>query len=471
MKRSRWLPFLAGGAALGVLALAGGARSATSPEHPFGSHVFIEAVKRLRPSVVHIRVKPRDAGGTLGFGFFGRGKKKEPGPFFDFEEGLAQQRFNVGSGIIVSADGYILTNHHVIKDGAELTVKLNDGEELRGRLIGVDEKTDLALLKVDPKKPLLPAALGDSDTVEVGEWVLAIGSPFGLAQSVTVGIISAKGRNLGEGPYDDYLQTDAVINPGNSGGPLGNSRGEVIGINTAIFSRGRRTWSMGIGFAIPVNQAKAVIDDLRHKGYPVRGRLGATIAEVPLEEGRRLGLGRNEGAKLAEVVRGGPADQGGLRRGDVVVEFNGTPVSTWESLPRMVARARPESEIQVKYYRDGKLHSARVRIGRSPEAPLSVKADPRTPLGMRVEPMTPQLAQRFGLENGMGLVVSAVQRDGPAAKGGILPGDEILEVNHAPVRTLPQYEEAVKRAESEGSVLLLLRRRGTHIFAALRLPG
>ncbi|MBI3025468.1 MAG: trypsin-like peptidase domain-containing protein [Candidatus Tectomicrobia bacterium] len=434
----------------------------------FGDRTLIEAIKRLQPSVVHIQVKPKEEGGAP-FGLFGPGKRKEGSPFHGFE-GLGTGRFSVGAGLVVGEEGYILTNHHVIKEGTDPRVKLHGGEELPATVVGVDEKTDLALLKVDPPAPLRPAPLGDSDRVEVGEWVLAIGSPFGLAQSVSAGIISAKNRNLGEGPYDDYLQTDATINPGNSGGPLANSRGEVIGINTAIFSRGRQTSSMGLGFAIPINQAKAVIGDLRHKGYPVRDRMGVSLAGVTPEEARRLGLPRNGGAKLAEVVRGGPAEKAGLKRGGVIVEFGGTEVISWESLSRMVARARPGSEVEVTYHRGAQRSTARIRIGASPDAPRPAKGDPKDPFGMKVEHITPSLAQRFGLKEGQGLVITALHRDGPAQRGGVAVGDQIVEVNHQPVRTLADFQSSVRKTQQEGFVLLLLKRRDTNFFAALRAP-
>ncbi|MEK6709325.1 MAG: trypsin-like peptidase domain-containing protein, partial [Nitrospinota bacterium] len=399
---------------------------------------------------------------------FGPGRRREGFPFHGFEG--PGGRLSVGSGIVVSEDGYILTNHHVIKEGTDPRVKLHGGEELPARLVGADEKTDLALLKVDPKAPLTPALFGDSDRMEVGEWVLAIGSPFGLPQSVSIGIISALHRNLGEGPYDDYLQTDATINPGNSGGPLANIRGEVIGINTAIFAQGRQTLGVGIGFAIPINQAKAVLDDLRHKGYPVRGRIGASLAEVPAEEARRLGISPRRGAKLAEVVRGGPAEQAGLKRGDVIVEFGGAEVLSWEVLSRMVARARPESEVEVKYRRGAGQGAARIRIGASPEAPSAAKASPADPLGMKVEAITPSLAQRYGLPEGPGLVVTSLSGDGPARQGGVAVGDQLVEVNHQPVRTLADFQRSVHKTGPDGHVLLLLRRQETNFFAAIRVP-
>ena len=412
-------------------------------------------------------MKPKDKEG-LGFGIFGPGRRREGLPFHGFEG--PGGRSSVGSGVVVSEDGYILTNHHVIKEGTDPRVKLHGGEELPARLVGADEKTDLALLKVDPKAPLTPALFGDSDRMEVGEWVLAIGSPFGLPQSVSIGIISALHRNLGEGPYDDYLQTDATINPGNSGGPLANIRGEVIGINTAIFAQGRQTLGVGIGFAIPINQAKAVLDDLRHKGYPVRGRIGASLAEVPAEEARRLGISPRRGAKLAEVVRGGPAEQAGLKRGDVIVEFGGAEVLSWEVLSRMVARARPESEVEVKYRRGAEAGAARIRIGASPEAPSAAKASPADPLGMKVEAITPSLAQRYGLQAGQGLVVTSLSGDSPARQGGVAVGDQLVEVNHQPVRTLADFQRSVHKTGPDGHVLLLLRRQETNFFAAIRVP-
>ncbi len=438
--------------------------------HPFGSRLIIDAAKKLQPSVVHIRVKPKGIDGNPLLNLFGRGRQKDNPPKFDQGNVPFSGNYNVGSGIIVSQEGHILTNYHVIKNAQEIMVKLHEGEEFSARLLGVDDKTDLALIKIKPTKKLQEASLGDSDTIDVGQWVIAIGSPFGLANSLSVGIISAKGRDLKEGPYDEYLQTDASINPGNSGGPLANSEGDVIGVNTVIFSSGSRAWSLGIGFAIPINQAKAVIDSLRHKGYPVRGRIGAAISAVPRQEGKNLGLARFEGAKLTQVTRDGPADRAGLHRGDVVIEFDGKSVSTWQSLPRIVARTKPNSLVLVKYYREKRLKSVYIRIGSQPEAPNSRMMTNHTDMGMKVESLTPHLAQRFGLTYGENkLVISSILRGGIAELGGIRPGDVIEEVNHKPVKTIEEFKSIVDKSRLEGSVLLLLKRKETNLFAALQI--
>lgn len=433
----------------------------------FGDRTFIEAAKRIRPSVVHIRVKIRQSR-TSGLMDLFRPGRRQDAPF-DF--GLSDGAASVGAGVIISGDGYILTNHHVIKDADQIQVKLADGEELPANVVGSDEQYDLALLKIEAKKKLTPATLGDSDAVEVGEWVIAVGSPFGLSHSMSVGIISAKGRNLNQGPYDNFLQTDATINPGNSGGPLANSRGEVIGISTAIYMRGRINKSMGVGFAVPINQAKAVIDDLRHKGYPIRGRLGVSVGKVGSKERKKIGLSRFQGARLSSVIRGGPAHKAGLRRGDVIVEFDSKQVVTWQSLPRIVARARPKTEAEVKFYRGGDLKTVRVRIGSLPDRRQKRRSRLQVKLGMRIEALTPYLAKRFHLKDGAGLIVTSVKRGGPAERGGIRAGDELLEINNTKVSKLPEVRKIIDRAKVKGSVLFLLRRKGSNLFAAVRFKS
>ncbi|MBT5369451.1 MAG: Do family serine endopeptidase [Nitrospinaceae bacterium] len=435
-----------------------------APGAVFGDRTFIEAVKRIRPSVVHIRVTLRQSSSKGLMDIFDRGKS----PSFDFGSPSASAQTSVGAGVIISKDGYILTNQHIVKNAEEIRVKLHSGEEFTAKLNGVDKKTDLALLKIPAKAKLTPAKLGNSDAVEVGEWVLAVGSPFGLSHSASVGIISAKGRDLRQGPYDSYIQTDAAINPGNSGGPLANSRGEVIGINTIIYTRGLASKNQGVGFAVPINQAKPVIDDLRHKGYPIRGRLGISINAVPSKMGKKLGLARLEGARLATVIRGGPADKAGLERGDVVIEFDGKRVITWQTLPRVVARARPGAEAEVKFYRGEALQSVRVRIGSRSERPEKTRAQISNILGLEIKEITPRLASRFALKLESGLIVVAVKSRGPAERGGIRAGDEVVEINHTTVKTVSEFRKILRSLEGEDSALLILRRRGSNLYAAIR---
>lgn len=445
----------------GVLQPIGVARAA---EPVFGDRTFIEAAKRIQPTVAHVRVKrPRIRTGSF-MRLFGPMRRKDAP--FDF--GPPDSAASVGAGVIISKDGYILTNYHVIKEAEGIQVKLATGEELPARVAGSDEKYDLALLKIETKKKLTPAKLGDSDTVEVGEWVIAMGSPFGLSHSISVGIISAKGRDLGQSPYDDFLQTDATINPGNSGGPLANSRGEVIGISTAIYTLGHTNNSQGVGFAVPINQAKSVIDSLRHKGYPIRGRLGVSVGKVGSKEREKLDLFRFQGARLSSVVRGGPAHRAGLRRGDVIVEFNGKQVVSWQTLPRIVARARPKSEAVVNFYRGSRLKSVRVRIGTLPDRQRKRSSRIQKILGMRVQALTPYIAKRFHLENTTGLVIVSVKPGEPAERGGIRAGDELLEINNIKVSGLPEFKKIIRQERSEGSALFLLRRKNSKFFAAIR---
>ena len=450
--------------AAALIAAAQSTAALAAPGPVFGDRTFIEAVRRVRPSVVHIRVTLRQSSSKSLMDIFDRGK----GPSFDFGSPSAGAQTSVGAGVIISGSGYILTNQHIVKNAEEIRVKLHTGEEFEAKLNGVDKKTDLALLKIPAKAKLTPAKLGDSDTAEVGEWVLAMGSPFGLSHSASVGIISAKERDLRQGPYDSYIQTDAAINPGNSGGPLVNSRGEVIGINTVIYTRGLASKNQGVGFAVPINLAKPVIDDLLHKGYPIRGRLGVSVSEVPSKTGKKLGLSRFEGARLATVIRGGPAHKAGLERGDIVIEFDGKRVITWQTLPRVVARARPGAEAEVKFYRGETLRTVRVRIGSRPERPEKARTGITNALGLEIKEITPRLASRFTLSAESGLVVVAVKSGGPAERGGVRAGDEVLEINHTAVKTASAFRKILRGLEGEGSALFLLRRRGSNLYAAIR---
>jgi len=316
---------------------------------------FVEMSKRLKPSVVNIRtaknIKPRAR-------MHQRPRAQSPfdnffDEFFGQMDQMPQQRprreQSLGTGFIIAKDGYILTNNHVINGADEVMVKLSDGRELKGELKGVDEKLDLALIKVSGKEDLPVAELGDSDTLEVGEWLIAIGNPFGLGQTVTAGIVSAKGRVIGSGPYDDYIQTDASINPGNSGGPLFDGNGKVVGINTAIVAGGQ-----GIGFAIPINMAKTVISQLRESGKVTRGYLGVRFQPLNADLAKSFGLATDKGALIASVEKDSPAEKAGLKAGDIILEYDGKPINDGNELPRYVAITPVDKKVRLVIFREGK---------------------------------------------------------------------------------------------------------------------
>src|SRR5210317_894286 len=337
---------------------------------------FVSLAERLKPAVVNISTAktvvsrspsfpgPRTPGGgnELFEEFFGR--------FFNEMPKSQRKASSLGSGFIISEDGYILTNDHVVDGEDKITVKLSDGREFSGEVRGLDPKLDLALIKIEAGEDLPVASLGESDGIRVGEWVMAIGNPFGLEQTVTVGIISAKGRTIGAGPYDDFIQTDASINPGNSGGPLFNMQGEVIGINTAIVAQGQ-----GIGFAIPVNMAKQIIPQLRDEGRVTRGWLGVTVQALNKELAESFDLDTTHGALVNEVIKDSPADKAGLKRGDIIVEYDGKQVDELNDLPRLVAATPVDETVKVKVFRDGKERTINVKIGRLDDGEVALAAD------------------------------------------------------------------------------------------------
>lgn len=375
---------------------------------------------------------------------------------------------SLGSGFIISEDGYIVTNHHVIGEADKITVRLSlpREEEYQATIVGTDEKTDLALIKIDAKHPLPTLPLGDSAELRVGDWVIAIGNPFGLEQTVTIGIVSAKGRVIGAGPYDDFIQTDASINPGNSGGPLLNLRGEVVGVNTAIFSRGGG--NIGIGFAIPIDLAKTVVAQLRETGTVTRAWLGVMIQAVTPELARSFGLEETRGALVAEVTPGSPADQAGLQRGDIIVGFNGTAVRDSRELPALVAQAPVGSQAKVTVLREGKERTFTVTLGELKDQEAKAGSG-ESQWGMTVADLSPELARRFQLERDQkGVVVTDVEPGSPADLGGLRPGDVIEEVNRRPVSSVKEFTAAVAAAKDRETLLLLVRRGSTTSFFALR---
>ncbi len=448
-------------------------------------------MKHVKPTVVNVAVVQDVKVGNFGMQGPEEGGPEEGGPeagpsgppgmpeggggdpFEQFRRFFGQiprdyKQHGLGSGVIVSPDGYILTNNHVVGGADEIHVTLMDKREFTAKVIGKDAKTDLALIKIDTKDQLPAADLGNSDAMDVGDWVLAIGNPFGFTLTTTAGIISAKGRALG-GNYDDFIQTDASINPGNSGGPLFNTSGQVIGINTAIYSR--TGTNAGIGFAIPVNLAKHVMDQLKSHGRVVRGWLGVEIQEVTPDLAQSFGLPKAEGALVASIDKDGPAAKSGLERGDVVTKFDGKDVHDEHELPVLVADTPINKKVEVEVVRNGKHKTLEVTVGELKEAPVqTAKAEePGSNWGMQVGDLTPEIASQFHLQIDKGIVVRHVAPDSPAADAGIQPGDLILEVDHDKVSTVNDFLAKAKEAKGSGkSALLLVQRGGATIYVVIK---
>jgi serine protease Do len=427
---------------------------------------FAGLVKRLKDTVVNInttrRVRlPKDHPDIEG----PAPDRGDPHDFFERFFGGRERDFNersLGSGVIIHPDGYIVTNDHVVEGTETIQVRLSTGKQYRAEIIGTDPKTDLALIKIRADSSLPVASIGDSEKLEVGDWVLAIGNPFGFDHSVTAGIVSGKGRILGAGPYDDYIQTDAAINPGNSGGPLFNLRGEVIGINTAIIPRSR------IGFAIPSNMAKAVLLQLKARGKVTRGWLGVVVQQVTQPAAGPLGLQEPQGALVAEVTPDSPAERAGIQRGDVILQFGGKPVTEVRDLPRLVAETSVGAEAEVAVLRNGKSVMVRVRVGELREQRLA-QAHPQEPeFGLTVGDLTPELAKGLGVPNGQGVVVMRVAPGGAADEAGLRQGDVILEVDRSPVKTRDAFQTALRQRREGKSLLLLVRRRDTTRYIAMQ---
>jgi serine protease Do len=372
-----------------------------------------------------------------------------------------------GSGFIISADGYILTNNHVVEAAKEVAVTIGDTQEYQAQVVGRDPKTDLAVLKITPREPLPVPSLGDSDQLRVGDWVLAIGNPFGLSHTVTSGIVSAKGRVIGAGPYDNFIQTDASINPGNSGGPLYNMKGEVVGINTAIVPNGQ-----GIGFAIPINTAKPLIPQLMSKGEVTRGYLGVTIQTLTPELAKALNLKDHKGVLVGDVVPEGPANKAGIQRGDVIVSFDKKGVEEARDLSTLVAETPVGKDAPVTVLRNGVEHQISVKIGKlqSEKAEIEKPSQPtQRKWGLQLQDLTPDMSARLGLKAGQGVAVVGVQNGSPAERAGIHEGDIILEVNRQPVHSVKEARLVIEKEAGKGSLLLLVQRDKGTFYAALTL--
>ncbi len=460
---------------------------------------------RLLPAVVEITIEagaatPSETGQTVP----GTPPGTEPGqpapeddpnnPFRDFFEDFLrrgpgaqpQQRMtSMGSGFVVDPSGIIVTNNHVVEGAETIEVRFHDDSVLKAELVGRDPKTDLAVIRVKPEKPLPVVSFGDSDKLRIGEWVMAIGNPFGLGGSVSLGIVSARNRDINAGPYDDFIQTDAAINKGNSGGPLFNLKGEVMGINTAIFSPSGG--SVGIGFSVPANTAKNVISQLIQFGETRRGWLGVKIQSVTDDIAESLNLGKAQGALVADVTPTGPAEKAGIQAGDVIIEFNGRPVSSMRDLPKIVAETPIGTKVPVKLLRKGEELSVMAEVGRLEDSEKMAEASGQqgtpgqpapavvTVLGMTVSSMTDDLRTQYGIDKEVnGAVVTEVASDGPAADKRLQPGDVITEAGEKEVLGAADISARVEEARkaNKNSILLLIAKGGKQAdmrFIALKL--
>jgi serine protease Do len=418
----------------------------------------------VSPAVVNIRTVKTIKGGGPVFRQFQRDPWGQEGPFKDFFERFfgddMQKEFkqpSLGSGFIIDKAGYVVTNNHIIEDADQIKVKLKDESEFNATIVGRDPNTDIALLKIESNGNFSTVKLGDSDALQVGQWVVAIGSPFGLEQTVTAGIVSAKGRVIGSGPYDDFIQTDASINPGNSGGPLLNMQGEVVGINTAIVASGQ-----GIGFAIPINLARDIILALKDEGEVTRGWLGVAIQDLSAEMAEYYKIESKKGVFVADVFEGDPADQAGIQPRDIILAVNGEKITTSRQLTGIIAKIPVNDSAKTKILRGGREKTFKVTIAKRPEEKLASRG--RSPeqtdeFGIRVSDLTPEIAQRFDLDESMGIIVTRVESGGKGAGADVRVGDIIKEINRKAVKNTAEYQAILREIESGEGVNLFIRRK------------
>ena len=440
-------------------------RAEQTPAPPSFTHL----AKQASPSVVNIStVKVVKGRGQFPMPF------GPDDPFKDFFDRFFRDQIpkdfrqqSLGTGFIIDKEGYILTNNHVVEKADEIKVKLADDEEFMAKIVGRDPKTDLALIKIDADKDFIPLTLGDSDKLEVGEWVVAIGNPFGLGNTVTAGIVSAKYRQIGAGAYDNFIQTDASINPGNSGGPLLNTDAEVIGINSAIYSQ--TGGNIGIGFAIPINMAKDLLPQLK-EGKVIRGWLGVMIQKITPELKHKLDLKDEKGALVADVTKDGPADKAGIQRGDVIVSFDGREIKEMSDLPYIVASTPVGKSVTVEVIRKGGRKTFQVKIGElKEEKKAGVVSEAKPQLGMSVEEITPELAKNFGLTETTGVVVVQVEEGTPAAEAGLRAGDVIVEIDQDPVENIRRFNQKLETYKKGDTILFLVKRQGATVFLTLKV--
>jgi len=425
---------------------------------------FSALADTVSPAVVHIRVEKTVKAGGPDLGPFGKnpfgGGERSP-DFFGHRFGPQHRpdfkQPGLGSGFIIDRDGYIVTNNHVVDGADTINVILKDESEYPAKVIGRDPVTDIALIKIEAKGNLPTVRLGSSDNLKVGEWVTAIGSPFGLQYTVTAGIVSAKGRAIGSGPYDDFIQTDASINPGNSGGPLINMKGEVVGINTMIIAGGQ-----GIGFAIPIDMAKGIVKQLKTSGEVTRGWLGVTIQDLKGDLAEYYGLKGKSGVLVASVVPGDPADRAGIKPKDVITDVNGQAVTTSRDLTSLAANLGVGENARVTVLRNGKSRILEVQIGKRHLTMASVsengQQEKKGEYGFSVTDVTPELARRYNLESTAGVMVVGVEPQSKADAAGIQQGDLIIEINHQNVASVKDFKSMIDQHKKAGAINLLVKR-------------
>lgn len=438
---------------------------AESEQVPMVPANFTQLAEEAAPGVVNIRtVRTIKGGGRVFRHFFGEpfGGRRHPfddffGPNQDVPDRERKER-SLGSGFIIDKEGYIVTNNHVVADADQIRVKLSNDKEYSAKIVGRDSKTDLALIKIEDASDLQALPLGDSEKLKVGTWVVAIGSPFGLEQTVTAGIVSAKERIIGAGPYDDFIQTDASINPGNSGGPLLNLKGQVVGINTAIVARGQ-----GIGFAIPVNMAKRVVAQLKERGEVTRGWLGVQIRDLDENLSSYYQLKPFSGVFVEKVLPGDPADQAGIQASDIIVSVDDQAVTSMRELANIVANTPVGHKTKVKLIRDGKKKIFVVKVAKQAEDKVQIasKNSGRDELGLEVTELTTESARQFGLdEDDTGVLVIEVERNSKADKAGVNIGDIIKGINRKKVKSIEDYQRLMAAVDKDDTINLLVRRRG-----------
>ncbi len=434
-------------------------------------NAFVKVAEEVKPAVVNLSVEKKIKGRSFLPGF-----QFKMDPFFDdffdnFFKDFGEREYSqqsLGSGVIIDSKGYILTNNHVVTGADEIQVTLRDGRKFKGKIVGTDPKTDLALIKVDAKDNLPSVRLGNSDEVKIGNWAIAIGNPFGLDHTMTVGVISAKGRSVGVAEYEDLIQTDASINPGNSGGPLVNIRGEVIGINTAIVAGGQ-----GIGFAIPINMAQEIIGDLIEHGKVIRAWLGVYIQEITPELAEKFkGAEVKKGVLISMIMPDSPAEKADLKRGDIILNVDGKEVSTPRELQREILNKKIEQKVKLEILREGKILTIEVNLAQLKEEKKELAESETTSSwrGMTVQELTPELAKHFGLPSKRkGVLISDITPESLAHKAQLQPSDLIKEINHCPIENLSDFNKIVQKVSKRDDAMLVIARQQVTFFVIL--PG